>query len=109
MVNQTTECVLCKIVKAEIPANNKEYEDENCMVVHDIAPQAPLHLLVISKKHGIEFLSTPPEFLSSLLAVSAQMISAKDVAQSYKIVVNGGDATLVRDHLHIHVLSDLSK
>ena len=44
------ECLFCKIIKGEIPSN-KVYEDEEVLAFHDITPQAPIHILVIPKKH----------------------------------------------------------
>ena len=44
------DCIFCKIIKGEIPAN-KVYEDEEVLAFHDINPAAPIHILVIPKKH----------------------------------------------------------
>ena len=49
-MSMNTNCLFCKIIKGEIPSE-KVYEDDVCFVIHDIKPQAPVHLLVIAKKH----------------------------------------------------------
>ncbi len=104
MSEPSLDCVFCKIKSGQLPANNQEYEDEDCFVVHDIHPQAPVHLEVIAKVHGIEFATADEQLLTRLFAVVRKMISDKGLSSSYRVSVNGGGATLVRNHLHIHVL-----
>ncbi|MDU2242624.1 MAG: HIT domain-containing protein, partial [Paenibacillus sp.] len=56
-------CLFCKIVEGSIPSN-KVYEDENVLVFHDIQPAAPVHVLIIPKKHIASMNEVAPEDLA---------------------------------------------
>lgn len=96
-----------KIIDREIPARI-EHEDERCIVVHDIDPQAPTHFLVIPKKRVpriAEAGGSDAELLGHLLLVAAEVARKLGLEQGYRIVVNngphGGESV---PHLHVHVL-----
>ena len=105
--NAMSECIFCRIVKGEIPSK-KVYEDENFVAFHDIDPQAPVHIIVIPKKH-IESLNKATEEDAKLLGewvFTARKIAEKlKLDKGYRIVINtgrqGGQAVL---HLHLHLL-----
>ncbi|WP_035588156.1 histidine triad nucleotide-binding protein [Hippea jasoniae] len=101
-------CVFCDIVEGKIPSS-KVYEDENYLAFKDINPKAPVHILIIPKKH-IGYLSEVDESNKHIIgdmAVIANKI-AKDlgIAESgYRIVINNGpDSGQEVFHLHMHLL-----
>lgn len=102
------DCIFCKIVAGEIPAD-KVYEDDQVLAFKDINPQAPVHVLVIPKRH-VESLATAGEAdadtLGHLLTVAAQVARETGVAESgYRVVLNTGrDGGMAVFHLHAHVL-----
>ncbi len=101
-------CVFCDIVEGKIPAQ-KVYEDENYLAFRDINPKAPVHILIIPKKH-IEYLSDIDDSNKGTvadMAVIANKIAKKlDIDKSgYRIVINNGpDSGQEVFHLHMHLL-----
>jgi histidine triad (HIT) family protein len=104
MPEPASECIFCRIISGQLPVQNKEYEDRDCLVIHDIKPQAPIHLLVIAKNHGFEFDTAPKDILEKLNQVAREMIQTKGLGPAFRVTMNGGEATLVNNHLHIHLL-----
>ena len=97
-----------RIIDREIPAKI-EYEDEHCVVLHDIQPQAPVHLLIIPKKL-IPRLSaataTDHAVLGHLLMVAGTVAQKLNLAEGFRLVVNNGPhACESVPHLHIHLLA----
>lgn len=103
------DCIFCKIANKEIP-KEFDYEDENVMVFADIHPIAPIHLLVVSKKHIPDFLNVEDSTLFSNICTVVQKMAEKNGLQDkgYRIVVNGGGAQVV-DHLHFHLTGPMGK
>jgi histidine triad (HIT) family protein len=101
-------CLFCRIVAQEIPADFVN-QDEQCVVIRDLNPQAPTHLLVIPKEH-IESLDDASQkdeaLLGHLLRVAARVANAEGLAESgYRTVINNGaGAGQSVFHLHVHVL-----
>lgn len=101
-------CIFCKIVEGSIPSR-KAYEDEHVVAFHDIQPQAPVHLLVIPKKH-IESLddagAEDAELLGRLQLAAQHVAQEAGLAESgYRVITNiGKDAGQVVFHIHYHVL-----
>lgn len=102
------ECIFCKIVAGEIPAK-KVYEDEEILAFEDVSPQAPVHILVIPKKHISSLLALEPEDekLAATFLYRIQDIAKKlnlDEA-GFRVVNNigkqGGQTVF---HIHFHVL-----
>lgn len=101
------DCLFCKIAAGEIPAN-KLYEDEHVIAFHDIAPQAPVHFLVIPKKHisTLNHLSEDDRPLAGHILFTAQRL-AKQLGcdEGFRVVMNcneqGGQTVY---HIHMHVL-----
>ncbi|MEO5332230.1 MAG: histidine triad nucleotide-binding protein [Magnetococcus sp. YQC-5] len=104
----SNDCIFCKIVAGQIPAK-KIYEDDVVLAFHDIQPQAPVHALVIPKRHMVCLDDlTPEERLQAgtLLERTAHVARELGVAQTgYRTLINtrghGGQEV---DHLHIHIL-----
>lgn len=101
------DCVFCKIIKGEIPSK-KEYEDEEVIVFHDISPKAPVHILVIPKKHVSKLADAQD---SDALLLGRCQIVAKDIAKKLGIgdafrvlTASGRGAGQSVFHLHYHVV-----
>lgn len=103
-----TDCLFCKIINKKAPASII-YEDNNIIVIKDIEPKAPLHLLIIPKKHipSINHLEPEDKTLVGELFLTAKKI-AKDqgVAETgYRLIFDTGkDAGQTINHLHLHLL-----
>lgn len=99
--------VFGKIIKGDLPAE-KVFESETVIAIKDIAPKAPVHLLIIPKKEYKDFQSIPKEDLSILeeIAAVAQTLAEKfDVADNYRLVTNiGTKAGQTVFHLHFHLI-----
>ena len=102
-----SDCLFCKIIAGEIPSN-KVYEDEFVYAFYDIAPQAPVHFLVIPKMHidGPDKISSENSaVVAHAYEVIAKLASELGLEKGFRVVANsleqGGQT--VR-HLHFHVL-----
>lgn len=100
-------CIFCKIASKEIPAK-VVYEDDRIMVFHDLEAQAPVHVLMISKKH-ITSLNDVQEEDQELMGY--MLLKVKDIAKQlelengYRVVVNcGEDGLQTVQHIHFHIL-----
>jgi histidine triad (HIT) family protein len=101
------ETVFAKIIRGEIPARI-EHDDDLCLAFHDVAPQAPVHVLVIPKR-PLESLAqvadTDAALLGNLVVVATQLAGKLGLENGYRLVVNcgrnGGQSV---DHLHVHLL-----
>ncbi len=101
-------CIFCQIASHEKPAT-LYYEDEQCVVLRDIHPHAPTHVLVVPRKHLASLNDITPEdeaLLGHLVAVAARVARDKGIAGSgFRIVINtnaeGGQTVF---HLHLHVM-----
>lgn len=100
------DCLFCKIVSGEIPTT-KVYEDSLCLAFRDIAPQAPVHVLVIPKEHipSADCIdSSNSDVISHIFEVIPKVAQLEGV-DSYRLVSNvGSDAGQTVHHLHFHVL-----
>lgn len=103
------DCVFCKIIKGEIPCE-KVYEDEDVLAFKDIQPAAPIHILVIPKKHIATLLEVQPEdapLISHIFEVINQI--AKDMnidTQGFRVIANcGKDSGQEVMHIHFHLLA----
>jgi histidine triad (HIT) family protein len=100
------ECIFCKMVKGEIKCN-KVYEDDEFLAFRDINPQAPVHILVIPKKH-IEKLYQTEEIslLGNLLHIASKIAKDERIEESgYRVVINTNrNAGQSVEHLHLHLL-----
>lgn len=102
------DCLFCKIINGEIPSK-KAYEDENTYAFHDISPQAPTHVLVVSKKHVPDVLSEGElndTQLAACLRACANVARELGLDKSgFRIVNNcGEDGCQTVKHMHYHVM-----
>lgn len=97
-----------KIIDREIPAKI-EYEDDRCIVIHDIQPQAPVHLLIIPKKviPRVEGATPDDQITLGHLVLTAGMLAKKlGLENGFRLVINNGpDAAESVPHLHVHLLA----
>jgi histidine triad (HIT) family protein len=104
----TDPCLFCKIVAGDIPAT-KAYEDSRTLAFADINPQAPVHLLVIPKRHipsAHDLDVTDNELVGHLFQVIAKLARDHGVAKAgYRVVTNNGPAAGQSvPHLHYHLI-----
>ena len=101
------ETIFSKIIDRKIPARI-EHEDNRCLAFHDVAPQAPTHVLVIPKKPipSLADLEPADEAVGGHLVLVATQLAAKlGLGDGYRLVVNcGRDGGQSVDHLHVHLL-----
>ena len=101
------DCIFCKIASGEIPSN-KVYEDEKVVAFYDLAPQAPVHFLVIPKEHikcADEINENNSEIIAHIFEVIAKVAKELKLENGYRIVNNcGEDGGQTVSHLHFHVL-----
>ena len=103
-----SDCLFCKIAKKEIKSD-LIFESKDIVAFRDINPQAPVHVLVIPKKHLSSLSAAEKEdakLLSELMLVARDLSIAENIDRlGYRIVINNGsDAGQEVEHLHIHLL-----
>lgn len=101
-------CIFCKIIAGEIPSQ-KVYEDDQVFAFRDIRPAAPIHLLIIPKRHiaSVNDLTESDEPLVGHLFTTARKLAKEEgIAESgYRLIINNGpDSGQEVFHLHLHVL-----
>ena len=102
------DCLFCQIVARSIPATIV-YEDESALAFEDVRPQAPVHVLVIPKRHvaSVQDLGgTDAALLGNLLVCCTKIAERKGISNAgYRLVTNTGrNAGQTVFHLHFHVL-----
>ena len=98
-------CLFCRIIKGEIPSA-KVYEDDRVFAFRDINPQAPVHVLIVPKKHMANVLECDGETAAALTAAVGEIARQEGVAESgFRIISNcGHDGAQSVNHLHVHLL-----
>lgn len=102
------DCLFCRIVAGEIPAT-RVAEGDRVLAIRDIAPQAPTHVLVLSRDHiaSVDALGTEDgELLTEAFVLAGSVARAEGIAErGYRVVANvGRDGGQTVPHLHFHVL-----
>lgn len=98
-------CIFCKIAKKEIPTE-PVYEDEYTIAFNDLSPQAPVHVLVIPKKHYASLNELDDKEIMSALFSAVKNVVKKLGISEYRTVINTGEsAGQTVFHLHIHILA----
>ena len=102
------DCLFCKIVKGEIPSQ-KVYEDDMVYAFNDIAPAAPVHVLIIPKEHitsAADINADNSKVGAHIFEVAAKIAEEKGLSDGFRVVTNCGDsAGQTVKHLHFHLLS----
>jgi histidine triad (HIT) family protein len=104
-----TDCLFCRIV-ARQSAADVEYEDDEILAFKDIYPKAPVHILIIPKRHIVSLMTAEPEdagVLGRCLLVARGLGETKGFAdRGYRVSLNcGPEGGQVIDHLHFHFLA----
>lgn len=100
-----SDCLFCRIAAGEIPSS-KVYEDDDVYAFKDIHPKAPVHVLVIPKRHVATLADADdPELLGTLMDRTRHIADVLGLATGYRVVINvreeGGQEVF---HLHVHIL-----
>lgn len=105
--SQTTSCLFCRIASGELPVQ-RLHEDDEVLAFPDINPQAPVHVLLIPKRHiasHAEAVASDAELLGKLMWAVAAMARKQGLENGYRLVINTGpDGGQTVDHLHVHLL-----
>ena len=104
----TEKTIFGKIIDKEIPSNII-FEDELCIIIEDISPQAPIHYLAIPKKEiiGISDMSEEDKKLIGYLFFTIKNVMINKEIKDYRLVINNGsEAGQTVFHLHIHILAN---
>ena len=100
-------CIFCKIVAGQIPSK-KAYEDEDILAFHDIHPWAPVHILIIPKRHITSMVDETMEdqaLLGKMMSISPKLMAELGVTNGYRHVINTGrDGMQEVMHVHLHVM-----
>lgn len=99
------DCLFCKIIAGEIPGN-KVYEDDKVFAFRDINPQAPVHVLIVPKKHMSNILECDGETAAALTEAIGKVAAIENVDKTgFRVISNcGKDGAQSVNHLHIHLL-----
>ncbi len=103
------DCLFCRIIEGKLPAK-VVMENEHLVVIEDIAPVAPLHLLIIPRKHVVNALDLGPgdgEMLAAVYRAAAEIARAKGIAEEGFRIVNNNNAGAGQSvfHIHFHLLA----
>ena len=100
-------CIFCKIAAGEIPSN-KVYEDDKVLAFYDLEPQAPVHFLVIPKKHisGANMITAEnSDIVAHIFEVIAKATAELGLDGGFRVVTNcGEDGGQTVKHIHFHLL-----
>lgn len=101
------DCIFCKIIKGQIPCD-KVYEDDKVLAFNDINPEAPIHFLVVPKKHIesiMDFKEDNYSIINHIIKTISKIAKSKDLDNGFRIVNNiGKDGGQTVPHIHFHVL-----
>jgi histidine triad (HIT) family protein len=104
------DCIFCKIINNDLPAS-KVYEDEIILAFYDIKPSAPIHILIIPKKHitnTFELTDQDKELVGHMLVKANEIAIKLGLTHGYKLQINTGKAGGQEVyHLHLHLLGKL--
>jgi histidine triad (HIT) family protein len=106
-MSETLSCVFCKIAAGEIPAR-KAYEDDDLLVFHDIHPWAPVHVLVVPKRHVASMADVTEAdagLMGKMMVLAPKLMRDLGVAGGFRQVINtGADGGQEVYHLHMHLM-----
>jgi len=109
-MSQSDSCIFCRIAAGEIPSK-KVYEDEDMLAFHDIHPAAPIHFLIIPKKHLVNLYDADIKeqaLLGKMLGMAGQLAREQGSVDGFRVVINNGRVGRQEVyHLHIHIMGGL--
>ena len=100
-------CIFCKIIDKETPSDII-YENDKVIVIKDVNPKVPVHLLIIPKKHilSVNHIEAKDKALIGDLILTAKKIAKEKNLKGYKLLINvGREGGQIIDHIHLHLLS----
>ena len=101
------DCLFCKIVRGEIPAD-KLYEDDEILAFHDIHPSAPVHFLIVPKIHLENLYDADlqhQQLLGKIFGMAGKLARDAGCADGFRVIVNNGRVGHQEVyHLHMHIL-----
>ncbi len=101
------QCVFCRIVRGDIPSR-KVYEDEDIFAFHDIQPLAPVHFMIIPKRHIpslAECDMSHRDLLGKILAMAPKLAQEQGSSDGFRTIINTGRVGRQEVyHLHVHVI-----
>ena len=104
------DCLFCKIIAGTIPSK-KVYEDEFVFAFHDIAPNAPVHVLVVPKTHiasANDITEENSELVAKVFEVIPKIAKSLGLENGYRVINNcGDDAGQTVKHIHFHILGGM--
>jgi histidine triad (HIT) family protein len=110
-MNAPNDTIFGKIIRREIPANIV-YEDDLCLAFRDVAPQAPVHILLIPKQPIVNLSTVTPDdqaVLGHLMVTASKIAAQEGLDKGYRLVTNiGEDGGQTVYHLHFHILGGRS-
>ena len=102
------DCIFCKIVRGEIPGK-KVYEDDDVLAFHDIQPLAPVHFMLVPKKHIANLYEATMDdaaVLGRMLALTGRLAKEQGAGDGFRTIVNTGRVGQQEvQHIHIHVIA----
>jgi histidine triad (HIT) family protein len=102
-----SNCIFCKIAAGDIPAK-KVYEDDDLVAFHDIHPWAPVHILIVPKRHitsMTDVTEADAPLLGRMMAISPRLMRELGVSNGFRHVINtGADGGQEVMHIHLHVM-----
>jgi histidine triad (HIT) family protein len=100
-------CVFCKIVRGEIPSR-KVYEDAEVLAFHDISPQAPVHFMLIPKRHVASMYELTPDdaaAMGRIMTLAGRLAREQGAGDGFRTIVNTGRVGRQDvPHVHVHVI-----
>ena len=101
------DCIFCKIIRGEIPSR-KVYEDDDVLAFHDIRPAAPVHFMLIPKRHVPSMYELTPgdvPAMGKIMTLAGRLAREQGAADGFRAIVNTGRVGVQEvGHVHMHVL-----
>jgi histidine triad (HIT) family protein len=102
-----SNCIFCKIVRGELPSR-KVYEDEDVLAFHDIQPLAPVHFMLVPKKHiatMYDVTAADAPALGKILSLAGRLAREQGAGDGFRTIINTGRVGRQDvKHVHVHVL-----
>jgi histidine triad (HIT) family protein len=110
-VGDLTDCLFCRIIKKELPSDIV-YEDDDVLAFRDVKPQAPVHVLIIPKRHIAslaDLTEQDKDAMGHAMFCASRLARDLGISEGYRVVVNcGKDAGQSVFHIHMHLLGGRS-
>lgn len=101
------DCIFCRIVRGEIPGK-KVYEDDDILAFHDLHPLAPVHFMIVPKRHIASLAecdASHEAVLGRILALTGKLAREQGANDGFRVIINTGRVGLQEVyHLHVHVI-----